>query len=455
MEPNRINSGHARSRSLGRKALAVFSTVSLTAGLSFQLVPVEIAGISPAVAHAQTNPTLSNEPVAVIDGNHWTTSLIVQDPGEISSVRLTATEPGTFPSTGTYQLKVRAGNNILQEAGSATGLSQDGRTVEIVFHTPIKLKNGQALLIQYYGNDHKSLPLKKLGVQLNTKKSQAPAPKINQLPLELGANPGRRDPLKENDDPDACIIDVTQRDVSTSTWIVESYFDSPDGTKPRNIYRNRSVLQYRVDGAQGAEAFKPVNGNGVSDWVYNALAYNPADGFLYGISLDRPLGGAASGLTNTNPDPQHPAGHLLRISPVTGEVAPIGPIDGLDDIEVRSGFTNGTFDLNGDFVFANNSANGTGDIYRISFSGGSSSEFSVPENDGEKILTSRSALNDIRPTSANDWAYAGFEKSPYAWSINSEGGHRYLYRFNTETGEVIEGVRKFVCEALIEREFHR
>ncbi|MHA5281919.1 DUF6923 family protein [Corynebacterium sp. CQ3829_602738] len=214
---------------------------------------------------------------------------------------------------------------------------------------------------------------------------------------------------------------------------------NPDGSRPRNVKRNYTVLQYRVDGVQGDNAFKPVNGNGVSPWVYNALAYNPADGYLYAVSQDRPQNGADSGLSNNNPDPQYPAGHLLRISPVTGKAESIGRVDGLVDVDVRSGITNGAFDLNGNYVFSNNSGNGTGDIYRVKFNGGSKTEFSIPEVTaaGNRVKSTRQKLGDARPTSANDWAYVGFDKSPYAWSINSENGHRYLYRTNVLDGSMI------------------
>ena len=177
----------------------------------------------------------------------------------------------------------------------------------------------------------------------------------------------------------------------------------------------------------------------MSPWVYNALAYNPADGYLYAVSQDRPQNGADSGLSNNNPDLQYPAGHLLRISPVTGQAKSIGRIDGLADVDVRSGITNGAFDLYGNYVFSNNSGNGSGDIYRVMFNGGSKTEFSNPELTpaGNRIKSTRQKLGDLRPTSANDWAYVGFEKSPYAWSINSENGHRYLYRTNVLDGSMI------------------
>lgn len=152
--------------------------------------------------------------------------------------------------------------------------------------------------------------------------------------VDLQANPGLRDPLKASENTDACIVEVTKRDIGVSTWIAESFYMNPDGSRPRNVKRNYTVLQYRVDGVQGDNAFKPVNGNGVSPWVYNALAYNPADGYLYAVSQDRPQNGADSGLSNNNPDPQYPAGHLLRISPVTGKAESIGRVDGLVDVDV-------------------------------------------------------------------------------------------------------------------------
>ena len=75
--------------------------------------------------------------------------------------------------------------------------------------------------------------------------------------VDLQANPGLRDPLKASENTDACIVEVTQREIGVSTWIAESFYANPDGSRPRNVKRNYTVLQYRVDGVQGDNAFKP------------------------------------------------------------------------------------------------------------------------------------------------------------------------------------------------------
>ncbi|WP_394326891.1 DUF6923 family protein [Corynebacterium afermentans] len=199
-------------------------------------------------------------------------------------------------------------------------------------------------------------------------------------------------------------------------------------------------MQYRVDGVQGAEAFEPI---GYTDWVYNALAYNPADGYLYAISQNRPLDGNSAYDRKKQQDGSRPQGHLLRISPNTGDVADLGriaPIGPNYDGDVSGGMTNGTFDLDGNLIFANNSASGSGDVYKITFSGGSATELSEPAHDvdSQTITASYEPHGVLR--SANDWAYYGFDNQSYIWSLNSENGQRYLNRTNVNDSNDVKRI---------------
>ena len=247
-------------------------------------------------------------------------------------------------------------------------------------------------------------------------------------------DPLQKDPLFTAEDKDLCIVPVeggTER-VGTTTWIAESFYAPNDqtaatGSGPRDLRRNYTILQYRDEATQ---TFQPVNGGNYTPWVYNALAYNAEDGYLYAVSQDRPaVPGQASGNNQNQDDARYPAGHLLRVSPVDGSVQDLGEITGLDAAtspdDIASGFTNGTFDIDGKYIFSNNSLNGSGYVYTISFANGSPNLQATRSAEAHKQL------------SANDWAHYDFEgASEYLWSINSQGGRRKIYRTNTATGAV-------------------
>nr|WP_289624752.1 hypothetical protein [Corynebacterium afermentans] len=235
-----------------------------------------------------------------------------------------------------------------------------------------------------------------------------------------------------------------------TTWIAESFY-SPETDlskvssigQPRNQQRNYTVLQYRVDGVEGPEAFRPVENGGISPWVYNSLAYNPKDGYLYAISQDRPRAGTNGGWNNR--DTKYDAGYLLRISPVTGKAVALAKIQGIqDESDVKAGFTNGTFDQQGNYIFANNAQFGSGKVYVIPFASENDGKFNSPTiENGEVTAKPYNLINSDgtgfgKPWRANDWAYAGTDiDTPYVWSLNSENGQRFLYRTNTQTGVTV------------------
>lgn len=245
---------------------------------------------------------------------------------------------------------------------------------------------------------------------------------------ELGPKDPLRDAFEEN--PNVCVSKVERSTTGVTTWIAESFYsgatgdNAPDKTGndegPRNASRNYTVLKYRQDGVKGDDAFAQVGGEnaGITKWVYNALAYNKEDGYLYGVSQTRPG------------DSSRPAGHLLRISPADGTVEDLGFIEGLDpnSDDVKTGFTNGTFDRNDNYIFANNAQYGSGIVHTINqdvFTGDAAPAVSASTPaDENKVLWS-----------ANDWATVNFDPTPYIWSLNSRNGARYLHRTNTETGE--------------------
>lgn len=108
-----------------------------------------------------------------------------------------------------------------------------------------------------------------------------------------------------------------------------------------------------------------------SGWVYNALAYNESDNYLYAVS--EPRIGLSSGHRQ---DPCFPAGHLLQINPYTGEVFDLGAlgIKGyLPEVhqndrpanDLGSGVNSGAFDSDGNYWVSAASVWGSGRLYKI------------------------------------------------------------------------------------------
>ncbi|WP_407921611.1 DUF7507 domain-containing protein [Corynebacterium epidermidicanis] len=238
-------------------------------------------------------------------------------------------------------------------------------------------------------------------------------------PIDPNKTPsGGSDPVL-NITPDQCLASVSTTS-GASVWVAKS---DPSGSE-----RDHTQL-FRQD--WGNPEFIPVGD--VTNWVYNSIAYNSKDGYIYAISQNRPYAGG-------NNEPAYPMGHLLRISPVDGTIADLGQIDPavVASIDISSGMTNGTFDLNGDYIFANNSSGGTNAIYKISF-GADGKSPQLTASGAYFAVTNVGKVAD-KPTSANDWATVGFDSTPYVWSLTTTApNHRgipTLYRMNTSTGEV-------------------
>lgn len=122
-----------------------------------------------------------------------------------------------------------------------------------------------------------------------------------------------------------------------------------------------------------------------SGWIYNALAYNPADGWLYAVSQGRLNNVTETGQTVYVDEipTQYPAGHLLRISPVDHSVQNMGKIRSTDrdfgtqwrsgtyniasawPNDVYGGMTTGVIDANGNYLISNSSDSGSGKVYRV------------------------------------------------------------------------------------------
>ena len=404
-------------------------------------VGVQLGTASLASAQTGSNSQIpyiqTNLPNAIKRDNYWLVNLEPQagSNGYLETITLEATGPtGRFES-GTYTVSRVDGS--ASETVQATVVEKDGRNlVEINLTQPMKVEAGKIFQVRFDGDASNFPDSQNYKPRYILSPTEPNYPTLN---LEnVGNFGGKQDPNLglggERCDADGELAG------QVTTWIAESYYIDGNGKTLHDQKRDHTVLNYRENRANADNPLETSR----TKWVYNALAYNPKDGYLYAISQDRPLDGTNSGSRSHHIDPDYYYGVLLRISPVTGEVAPVGRIQLAQDPEneefdreAHGGFTNGAFDLEGNFIFANNSESGTGAIYRVA---GATNEDGlwIPDNDGNSVDAEKTSLVEGRPRYSNDWTYFGFEQSPYIWSLSGEGGTATLYRTDTETGETIE-----------------
>ncbi|MGV0408777.1 MSCRAMM family protein [Corynebacterium resistens] len=235
-----------------------------------------------------------------------------------------------------------------------------------------------------------------------------------------------------------------ERQRGSSVYVTAS---TPNG---QQRYQTQLYLQ-----TQAGEKFTPIGSP--TGWVVNALAFNPNDNWLYGISQARvgrhtvPDGNGSSQYVPLE-DPCYPAGHLLQIDPVTGAIHDLGKITGgySDGYgfggvynrpwpnDLWGGIDSGFFDKKGQFWAANSSLSGTGNFYKVDL------------NTVSAQLASREATPYTRCSGpqvaycsrALDWAvipeHAG-GRGNFAWGLENGGssnGRVILMRMNVDTGEI-------------------
>lgn len=99
---------------------------------------------------------------------------------------------------------------------------------------------------------------------------------------------------------------------------------------------------------------------GTSGWIYNALAYDPDDDWLYGVSQYR----------GKPENPCFPSGHLLQINPVDGSVRNLGPLldSNANDVFVNEGdrkLLNAGAIYDRHLYISNSSTSGSRTMYKI------------------------------------------------------------------------------------------
>ena len=248
-------------RRIARSLAATISSVAIfSSGVSVVLgAGAEYLGTS--VANAQSLPTIDNNPNARAQNDYWMAAFRVGNPGQLSGVRVTiANDNGVFPDTASYDIVYVYEGETKQTVTGHGYVDGEGNHVLDVVFDPISVVNGATVQIRYNGTNPapKSFPQGEGGGSRVEGVSMELNPVVSKL--DVNAEPdGGRDLLKAEEDKTKCVLEVTRRNVGVSTWIAESYFDSGDGShpqgKPRNDRRNYTVLQDRVDGAQGTVAF--------------------------------------------------------------------------------------------------------------------------------------------------------------------------------------------------------
>lgn len=172
--------------------------------------------------------------------------------------------------------------------------------------------------------------------------------------------------------------------------------------------RSNSSLNRQYDQGRNYEKISK------TPWVYNALAYDPNDNWLYAVSQDRG-------------EPCYPGGNLLQIDPSNGDIYNLGPIQ-------KRGSSGSPFETEGDqnvintgvftsegYFIGNTSTSGTRHMYKVN----------------TDSVTAQRVFGDQKSYS-EDWAVLpGAEK--YMWGFQSKaqsGDTLILERIDTQTGKI-------------------
>lgn len=197
---------------------------------------------------------------------------------------------------------------------------------------------------------------------------------------------------------------------------------------PNSQARNMSQLYLQT---QAGTQFQKIGDQ--TGWVVNALAYNPKDNWLYAVSQGRVGRHTVKSNDGTRyeyvplEDPCFPAGHLLQIDPVSGQVYNLGRI--VDPATQKNygiggsynqpwpndlwgGVNSGFIDANGNYWVTNSSLSGSGHFYKVDLSS------RIATTTGSS--STRCGNNEANYCSrAEDWTILPDSKGNYAWGIKN------------------------------------
>lgn len=172
--------------------------------------------------------------------------------------------------------------------------------------------------------------------------------------------------------------------------------------------RSNSTLNRQYDQGRNYEKISK------TPWIYNALAYDPNDNWLYAVSQDRG-------------EPCYPGGNLLQIDPSSGEIYNLGPIQ-------KRGSSESPFETEGDqnvinagvftsegYFIANTSTSGTRRMYKVN----------TDSVTAERVFGGQRSYSE-------DWAVLpGAEKYMWGFQSKAQAGDRLiLERIDTQTGRI-------------------
>lgn len=247
---------------------------------TFQFQGVTVAGVSPERDNVR-RVTLSG-----------------LQPGNIVNEIQLRLRSGVFIATPSASLIRDRGGKLIAGKGPLFGvdsqISQDRRTVTLSFSSQEVGKEGRIDLLVPSSNRNKR---DYVSAQVYT------APRLGN-PYH---SPKREEDLASPARPRS----LTARETKEGTKIYVSVSRNSQNADDRNRDRmDQTVLAIQEHGESDFTE------RGTSGWIYNALAYDPDDDWLYGVSQYR-----------GNPEnPCFPPGHLLQINPVDGSVRNLGPL---------------------------------------------------------------------------------------------------------------------------------
>ena len=159
-----------------------------------------------------------------------------------------------------------------------------------------------------------------------------------------------------------------------------------------------TTLDQQIQGA-GDSSFTPLGTN--TQWTYNAVAFDPTNGFMYALSQGNSPNGQL-------------AGQLLQIDS-TGAITNLGQVTGAISSDLTNGMNAGFFS-NGTYYVSNGL--GTGTIYSLNLT--------------TRVLT---PITGTAGTAVNDWAAL----DGFAWGVqnaNGTAGRATIVRVNLTTGAI-------------------
>lgn len=295
-----------------------------TGNKTFQSQGVTIAGVSPE------------------RGSVRRVTLRGLQPGSIVNEIQLRLRSGVFIATPSASLirdrdgKLIAGNGLAFDVDSQ--ISRDRRTVTLRFSNQEVGKEGRLDVLVPSSTRN---PRDYVSAQVNT------APRIGN-PYH---SPKREEDLASPARPRL----LTEQEKKEGTKIYVSVSRNSRDANDRDRDRmDQTVLAIQEHG-QG-----DFTERGTSGWIYNALAYDPEDDWLYGVSQYR----------GKPENPCFPSGHLLQINPLDGSVRNLGPLldSNANDVFVNEGdrkLLNAGAIYDRHLYVSNSSTSGSRTMYKI------------------------------------------------------------------------------------------